>query len=78
MITELNGKKINSFSELRAKVATSGPGTEIELTYLRDGKEEKAKVTLQSDGVDNTAKIAKFSQSNNQRYYSGFKRCRIC
>ncbi|MDE8034104.1 DegQ family serine endoprotease [Actinobacillus equuli subsp. equuli] len=61
VITELNGKKINSFSELRAKVATSGPGTEIELTYLRDGKEEKAKVTLQSDSTDNTAKNSKNS-----------------
>nr|WP_245797035.1 DegQ family serine endoprotease [Haemophilus paracuniculus] len=49
VITELNGQKIRSFSELRAKVATSGAGKEIELTYLRDGKQEKAKVTLQSD-----------------------------
>ncbi|VEI78105.1 Periplasmic serine endoprotease DegP precursor [Mannheimia haemolytica] len=49
VITEINGQKIRSFSELRAKVATSGVGKEIELTYLRDGKEAKAKVTLQSD-----------------------------
>lgn len=50
VITEINGQKIRSFSELRAKVATSGVGKEIELTYLRDGKASKAKVTLQSDG----------------------------
>lgn len=49
VITELNGQKIRSFSELRAKVATTGAGKEIELTYLRDGKESKAKVKLQSD-----------------------------
>lgn len=49
VITEINGQKIRSFSELRAKIATSGVGKEVELTYLRDGKENKAKVTLQSD-----------------------------
>ncbi len=49
VITEINGQKIRSFSELRAKVATSGVGKEIELTYLRDGKAEKAKVTLQAE-----------------------------
>lgn len=49
VITEINGQKVRSFSELRAKVATAGVGKEIELTYLRDGKEAKAKVTLQSD-----------------------------
>ncbi|MEG9498807.1 Do family serine endopeptidase [Mannheimia indoligenes] len=54
VITEINGQKIRSFSELRAKVATSGVGKEIELTYLRDGKEEKAKVTLQSDSEAKT------------------------
>lgn len=49
VITEINGQKIHSFSELRAKVATSGVGKELELTYLRDGKQAKTKVTLQSD-----------------------------
>lgn len=49
VITALNGQKIRSFSELRAKVATSGAGKEIELTYLRDGKSSTAKVVLQSD-----------------------------
>lgn len=49
VIIALNGQKIRSFAELRAKVATTGAGKEIELTYLRDGKEEKVKVTLQSD-----------------------------
>lgn len=50
VITELNGQKITSFNELRAKIATSGAGKEVELTYLRDGKSNKVKVVLQSDG----------------------------
>ena len=49
VITALNGQKIRSFAELRAKVATTGSGKEIELTYLRDGKESTVKATLQSD-----------------------------
>ena len=49
VITELNGQKLHSFSELRAKIATSGVGKDIELTYLRDGKTAKTKVTLQSE-----------------------------
>ncbi|QGM81146.1 Do family serine endopeptidase [Otariodibacter oris] len=55
VIVALNGQKIRSFAELRAKVATTGAGKEIEVTYLRDGKEEKAKVTLQSDELTKTS-----------------------
>lgn len=55
VIIGLNGQKIRSFAELRAKVATTGAGKEIELTYLRDGKESKAKVTLQSDEQTKTS-----------------------
>ena len=54
VITALNGQKIRSFAELRAKVATTGAGKEIELTYLRDGKENNVKVTLQSDDQSKT------------------------
>lgn len=55
VITALNGQKIRSFAELRAKVATTGAGKEIELTYLRDGKENNVKVTLQSDEQSKTS-----------------------
>ncbi|WP_032092838.1 Do family serine endopeptidase [Necropsobacter rosorum] len=49
VITAINGQKLASFAELRAKIATSGAGKAIELTYLRDGKSHNTKVTLQSD-----------------------------
>lgn len=49
VIIALNGQKITSFAEMRAKIATSGAGKEIEITYLREGKTKTAKVTLQSD-----------------------------
>ncbi|MDE1345015.1 DegQ family serine endoprotease [Vibrio aestuarianus] len=51
VITTLNGKKIDTFSELRAKVATLGAGKEITLGVMRDGKSETFKVTL---GENNT------------------------
>ncbi|NBI42175.1 Do family serine endopeptidase [[Haemophilus] felis] len=49
VITALDGQKISSFAEMRAKIATSGAGKEIEITYLREGKTKTTKVTLQSD-----------------------------
>ena len=55
VITAMNGQKISSFAEMRAKIATSGAGKEIELTYLRDGKSENVKVTLQADDGTQTA-----------------------
>ncbi|AAU37600.1 MULTISPECIES: Do family serine endopeptidase [Basfia] len=49
VIIAMNGQKVSSFAEMRAKIATSGAGKEIELTYLRDNKKENVKVTLQAD-----------------------------
>mgnify|MGYP003064094789 CR=1 FL=1 len=54
VITAMNGQAISSFAEMRAKIATSGAGKQIELTYLRDGKSNTAKVTLQSDDQTQT------------------------
>ncbi|MDP5254525.1 MULTISPECIES: DegQ family serine endoprotease [unclassified Vibrio] len=46
IITSLNGKSIDSFAELRAKVATLGAGKEIEIGVVRDGKQRTFEVTL--------------------------------
>ena len=54
VITAINGQAISSFAEMRAKIATSGAGKELDLTYLRDGKSNNAKVTLQSDDQTQT------------------------
>ncbi len=55
VIVAMNGQKVASFAEMRAKIATAGAGKEIELTYLRDGKSENVKVTLQSDEQTKTS-----------------------
>ena len=46
IITEINGRAVASFQELRAKVASSGAGAKLELTVLRKGKSEKLNVVL--------------------------------
>lgn len=46
IIVSINGKRIDTFSELRAKVATLGAGKEIELGVVRDGKNKIFDVTL--------------------------------
>ena len=45
----MNGQKISSFAEIRAKIATTGAGKEISSTYLRDGKSHDVKMKLQAD-----------------------------
>lgn len=53
VITSLNGRTINSFSELRAKIATLGAGANVEIGIIRDGKEKKVSVTLDDSNESN-------------------------
>ncbi|WP_298440902.1 DegQ family serine endoprotease [uncultured Ferrimonas sp.] len=46
IITALNGKKIRTFQELRAKIATMGAGAKVKLKLIRDGDTRTVKVTL--------------------------------
>lgn len=48
VITHLNGKRIESFTELQAKVATLGVGKEIKLGILREDKELTLTAKLQA------------------------------
>ncbi|MGI2260532.1 DegQ family serine endoprotease [Shewanella sp. GXUN23E] len=55
IITSVNDKKIKSFQELRAKVATLGAGAKVTLGLVRDGDEKTVKVTL---GEQTESKVA--------------------
>ena len=46
IITEANGKGLESMDELIEVIQESEPGDELELTILRDGQEKTAEVTL--------------------------------
>ncbi len=46
IIISINGMKIRTFQELRAKIATKGAGATVQLGLIRDGKERNVSVTL--------------------------------
>jgi serine protease Do len=48
IITEINGVKVNTSSQLQEQVARFRPGDKIKVTYLRDEKERTASATLRN------------------------------
>jgi serine protease Do len=46
IITKVDGKKIANPSELAEAISAKKPNDEVEITYLRDGKEQKTKAKL--------------------------------
>lgn len=54
IITSLNSKSINTFGELRAKVATLGAGKKITLGVIRDGNKKTFNVTLGESKLQKT------------------------
>lgn len=47
IITKVNGQDVNRTTGLANRLAQFSPGTKVELTILRDGKEQKISVTLE-------------------------------
>lgn len=54
VLISVDGKRINSFAELRAKVGTTPPGKEITIGLIRQGKPMDVKVTLEKQSGDAT------------------------
>ncbi len=48
VITEINGAKVNTSSQLQEQVARFRPGDKIKVSYLRDGRERNASATLRN------------------------------
>jgi Do/DeqQ family serine protease len=46
VILEINGKKVNDPNDLRNTVAALSPGTDVTVTFARDGAEQQVKVKL--------------------------------
>lgn len=46
VITAFNGAAVNDSNDLRNKVASTKPGTEVNLTIIRGGREQQIKATL--------------------------------
>lgn len=52
VIISLNGQPLTSFAELRVKIATTTPGTSVQLGIIRNGNPMTIKVTLDNNGTD--------------------------
>ena len=46
VIIKVNGKEVENSADIRKQIVPKQPGTEVELTLIRDGKEINVKVTL--------------------------------
>ncbi|MGB2079226.1 MAG: Do family serine endopeptidase [Vibrio sp.] len=81
VIVSVNGKQINTFGELRAKIASIGAGKKVKLGLMRDGKATDVEVTLgESDSMVTTAsnlhdglKGAKLSNTTDKDPIQGVK-----
>lgn len=58
VVTKVNTHKVNSSSELQENIALYRPGDKVTLTYLRNGKENIANVTLKNK-MGNTKVVTK-------------------
>ena len=56
VITKLDGKDVQDAGDLSLRVASLKPGAKVELTYMRDGAEKTADVTLASQKSETVAK----------------------
>ena len=56
VITKLNGQPIQDAGDLTRRIGSMKPGDKVELTYLRDGAEKTADLTLASQKNETVAK----------------------
>ncbi|MFP1723765.1 serine endoprotease DegQ [Lonsdalea quercina] len=54
VLVSLDGKTINSFAELRAKVGTTAPGKTVKIGLIRDGKQQEVSVVLDNSANAST------------------------
>ncbi|OCG28062.1 serine endoprotease DegQ [Gilliamella sp. wkB108] len=54
VIVSMDGKPVDSFAELRAKIATTGAGRTVQLGIIRDGKEVNLEVKLKNSDESTT------------------------
>ncbi len=59
VIVSVNGRQVNSVSELQEQVALNRPGDEIDVTYIRDGRTRTVKARLKNSyGTTETVEVA--------------------
>ena len=55
VLISLDGKPINSFAELRAKIGTTAPGKTVKIGLLRNGKQQEVSVVLDNSSTSTTS-----------------------
>ncbi len=65
MITKLNGQVVDDASDLTRRIGSFKPSDKVELTYLRDGAEKTASITL-ADQKNQTVAKADGSPAKDQ------------
>ena len=53
IITKVNGEVVDTENQLASRLSKYGVGDTVEITYVRDGKEAKTKVTLEASPATN-------------------------
>jgi serine protease Do len=66
VITKVNGQPIEDAADLTQRIGSFKPGAKIDLTYMRDGSEKSAQITLADQKSEKVAK-ADMSQASNDK-----------
>ena len=67
VITKLNGKDVKDAADLTMRIGSFKPGDKVELTYMRDGAEKTAQVTLADQKNETVAKADNGTQAEGAR-----------
>jgi serine protease Do len=66
VITAVNGEPVSDARELSRKIAAFKPGSRVELTYFRDGKQQTASVQLGAQPEEKTAQAETLPDHGSQ------------
>ncbi len=67
VITKLNGKDVKDAADLTLRIGSFKPNDKVELTYLRNGEEKTAQVTLADQKNEKVAKADNNAQSQMEK-----------
>jgi serine protease Do len=67
IITAVNGERIDAPRDLARKIAAFGPDKQVDLTYLRDGREQQAKVRLSALPADTQQRASLSGNAPSER-----------
>ena len=67
VITTLNGKAVEDAADLTLRIGSFKPGDKVDLTYMRDGAEKTAQVTLADQKNETVAKAEELAIAEGPR-----------